>query len=178
MKSGLHFSDGKSLWFRLAAVWHRREAEPQTFSSQKSANRWMKDAQITQRNVISTWPKVSHDFIFPQTVGNQPCPLLCAFVWDMRRQNPERLPAGYLQLQPSSASIFNSQFCVQDKNDDRGKKPGFFLQSGSRLVWEKAGFLARFRFFVLYTVLNFITPSKDSSDPSTLNEASGWAHSP
>ena len=33
--------------------------------------------------------------------------------------------------------------CVQEK------KPGFFLQSGSRPVWEKAGFLAHFRIFVL-----------------------------
>ncbi len=47
MKSGLHFSDGKSLQFRLSAAPHRREAEPQTFSSQKSVNRWMKDAKIS-----------------------------------------------------------------------------------------------------------------------------------
>ncbi len=31
------------------------------------------------------------------------------------------------------------------------KKPGFFLLLGSLPVWKKAGFLARSRFFVLYT---------------------------
>ncbi len=41
--------------------------------------------------------------------------------------------------------------CVQDKKMIDEKKPGFFLRSGDRPVWKKAGFLARSQFFVLYT---------------------------
>ena len=36
------------------------------------------------------------------------------------------------------------------------KKPGFFWQLGGRPVWEKAGFPAHSRFFVLYTATGYI----------------------